>query len=102
MTSAGRSSRRWLQVLVPNVKAQARAGRPCWFCGERVDVDLPNSDEASFQVQHIKSWRDHPHLREDPANLAPSHRLCNQTNGSSRPRSLPEQRPPMGSPSRNW
>jgi hypothetical protein len=101
-SSAGRSSRRWLHVLVPNVKAQARAGRPCHFCQQRIEVTLRFPDEASFSVQHIKGWHDYPELREEPSNLAPAHLVCNQSNGERRPKSVPSGRPPLGLPSRDW
>jgi 5-methylcytosine-specific restriction endonuclease McrA len=100
--SAGRSSRRWLQVLVPNVKAQAQAGRPCHFCHQPVDVTLPSSHDAAFHVHHIRNWVDYPELREEPTNLAPSHRVCNQSNGERRPTGLPTDRPSLGEPSREW
>lgn len=78
--NTGRSGRRW-QTLARQVRATESH---CYRCGQPIDWSIPywadpnrvvNMDAGT--VEHIKSWADHPHLREDPANLAASHVRCN-------------------------
>lgn len=54
----------------------------CWLCGEPIDYTLPPGADWSFSVDHIKPWSTHPELREDPANLAAAHSLCNKRRGN--------------------
>lgn len=76
--TAGRSGRRWIRV-----KAEVRARRgTCCRCGQRIDYTLDYPDPQSFSVDHYPHPLDtHPHLAEDPANLAPAHLVCNQSAG---------------------
>ena len=60
-----------------NLKGQRR--QPCARCGQRIDYDAADGESNAFNAGHIKSWRDHPHLREDPANLQPEHERCNKS-----------------------
>lgn len=80
--SAGRAGRRW-QRLKAEVKARGRAAKtPCCRCERPIDYDLVYPDPASFSVDHYpRPLATHPHLAEDPSNLAPSHLLCNQSAG---------------------
>lgn len=55
--------------------------QPCARCGQAINYDATWPDPDSFSAGHIKSWRDHPELREDPANLRPEHLDCNQSAG---------------------
>lgn len=75
---AGRRGPRWRR-LVANLRMQRR---PCWLCGQPIRYDLAWPDPESFTVDHIKPWSTHPHLREDPANLAACHLACNQHRGA--------------------
>lgn len=77
--------------------AQKAKGLPCYLCGQPIDYAArnPNDDEA-FSLEHIKSWRDYPELRYDPANAASSHQRCNKAKGN-RP-----LEPGLGNRSREW
>jgi len=64
------------------VKAmRAERAQPCRRCGQDIDYDAPPEDPNSFNAGHIKNWRNHPELREDPANFQPEHALCNKQAG---------------------
>ncbi len=76
-SSAGRRGSRW-RTLVANQRAKHQ---PCYMDGQPIDYTLEWPDPNSFSVDHIKSWIDHPELREDPANLASAHLKCNQAKG---------------------
>lgn len=76
--SAGRSGSRW-RALRENIKATKP---PCYHDGQPIDYTLKHPDPGSFSVDHLKSWRDHPELREDPANLVAAHLRCNQSKGA--------------------
>lgn len=90
--SAGRTSRRF-RKLAANLRARRR---PCCLCSQPIDYTLSWPHPQSFSVQHLKSWRDHPHLREDPGNLDACHLGCNASEGNRDPK------PSLGSTSRDW
>lgn len=75
-----RHTRRQKQII-----ANMRAARPqpCGRCGQPIDYDAPPDDPNSFNAGHIKSWRNHPELREDPANYRPEHARCNKAAGAN-------------------
>lgn len=83
MKKPGRTGRRWHRL---KAEVYARRG-PCCRCGQRIDYTLPYLDEAtgrpdprSKSVDHFPHpLRTHPHLAEDPANLAPAHLGCNSS-----------------------
>lgn len=74
-----------------------RAARlqPCRRCGQPIDYDAEDGQPAAFNAGHIKSWVDHPELREDPANLQPEHARCGKSAQQSDAR-------PLGVTSRDW
>lgn len=76
--AAGRSGRRWQRL-----KAEVRARRdPCCRCGQRIDYTLEHPDTRSFSVDHFPHPLDtHPHLAEEPSNLAAAHLSCNSSAG---------------------
>lgn len=77
----GRRGKRWERL-----KAEVRARRlPCAGCGQPIDYSLRHPDPGSFSVEHIKSWHDYPHLREDPSNLTAMHLGCNSSKGKDGP-----------------
>jgi hypothetical protein len=90
-TTAGRSSRRF-RALSAELKRQRR---PCCICRQPIDYGLAHPDPGSFSVQHIKSWKDFPELREDPSNLDAAHLGCNATGQAGTGSGL-------GTPSRRW
>jgi hypothetical protein len=77
-----------------NLKAQRR--QPCARCGQRIDYTLPPGMPDSFIAGHIKSWIDHPALREDPSNLQPEHERCGKSAGAD------DGRASVGATSRPW
>jgi 5-methylcytosine-specific restriction endonuclease McrA len=74
--NAGRRGGRWVRL-----KAQVKARRgPCCRCGQPIDYTLSWPDPGSFSVDHYPHpLATHPHLAEDPANLAAAHLRCNQS-----------------------
>ena len=98
-SSAGRSGRRWERL-----KAEVYAkGGPCCRCGQPIDYALPYldantglPDPQAKSVDHYPYPRStHPHLAEDPANLAPAHRCCNLSASNHGAK-------PVGVTSRDW
>lgn len=95
MTSPRRrpSGPRWRR-LKANVRLR---GGLCCRCVQPIDYTLSWPDPESFSVDHYPHpYATHPHLAEDPANLAPAHLHCNQSasdNGA---------RPGLGTPSETW
>jgi hypothetical protein len=77
-----------------NLKAQRR--QPCARCGQRIDYTLPPEHPDAFIAGHIKSWIDHPHLRDDPANLQAEHAHCGKSAGAD------EGTSSVGVTSRRW
>lgn len=62
-----------------NLKAQRR--QPCMRCGQRIDYTAEPGNPDGFNAGHIKSWIDHPELRDDPANLQQEHAGCGKSAG---------------------
>jgi len=87
------SGPRWRKL-----KAEVKARRgPCCRCGQRIDHRLEWPDPDSFSVDHYPHpVSTHPHLAEDPGNLAPAHLRCNQSAGNKRPT------PGLGQTSEDW
>lgn len=91
--SAGRSGRRWRRLV-----AEVRARRAsCCRCGQAIDYTLDHPDPESFSVDHFPfPLSTHPHLAEDPGNLAPAHLRCNVSAGNRSPK------PGLGETSTDW
>lgn len=97
--NAGRSGRRWHRL-----KADVYARKaPCCRCGQVIDYSLPylgkdgKPDMRSKSVDHFPHpLSTHPHLAEDPGNLAPAHLGCNLS-AQARPVA-----PGLGDPSEEW
>ena len=97
--NAGRSGRRWKRL---KDEVYARRG-PCCRCGQAIDYDLPYLDDKTGlpnpqakSVDHYPYPRStHPHLAEDPANLAAAHLGCNWHAGK-------RNTTPLGVTSRQW
>lgn len=90
---AGRHGRRWARL-----RQQVRArGGPCCRCGQRIDYALSYPHPYSFSVDHYPHpLSTHPHLAEEPSNLAPAHLVCNQAAGNGNPM------PDLGTSSEAW
>ena len=79
--TAGRTGRPWKRI---SSEVYARRA-PCCRCGQRIDYTLPYLDELTGRpnpeaksVDHYPfPLSTHPHLAEDPANLAAAHLRCN-------------------------
>lgn len=80
------------------MRQQVRARRsPCCRCGQPIDYSLAYPHPESFSVDHYPHpLATHPHLAEDPSNLAAAHLRCNQAAGDRRP--LPD----LGATSEEW
>lgn len=95
--TAGRSGRRWRRLV-----AEVRARRaPCCRCGQPIDYtityDPEAPDPACFSVDHFPlPLSTHPHLAEDPGNLAAAHLGCNVSAGNRTPK------PGLGETSTDW
>lgn len=74
----GRTGRPWIRL-----KAEVFARRrPCCRCGQPIDYTLAYPDPNSKSVDHYPHpLSTHPHLAEDPANLAAAHLHCNVSAG---------------------
>lgn len=98
--SAGRSGRRWRRLVAEVYARHAN----CCRCGQPIDYSLPYlntktgmPDPDAKTVDHYPYPRStHPHLAEDPANLAAAHRHCNLEAGDRKPT------PSLGKTSRQW
>lgn len=90
---SGRSTRRFKAL-----KLEVRARRaPCCRCGQKIDYSLKWPDLQSFSVDHYPHPLDtHPHLAEDPANLAAAHLSCNSSAGDR------GAKPTVGETSERW
>ena len=93
MSNAGRRGSRWIRL-----KAEVKARRShCCRCGQRIDYTLQWPDPSSFSVDHYPHPLDtHPHLAEDPGNLAAAHLSCNSSAGKS------GVKPSIGATSEAW
>ncbi|GAB3889057.1 hypothetical protein [Terrabacter terrigena] len=96
---SGRSGRPWKRL-----KSEVYARRsPCCRCGQAIDYSLPylsattgTPDPESKSVDHFPyPLSTHPHLAEDPANLAAAHLRCNQS-------AQTRHEPQLGTRSRDW
>lgn len=101
--SAGRSGRRWQRL---KAEVYARRG-PCCRCGQPIDYTLPYLDVdtgaanlASKSVDHYPHPRvTHPHLAEEPSNLAAAHLGCNLNAGDRVGEAVGAG---LGQPSTDW
>jgi hypothetical protein len=97
--AAGRTGRRWHRL-----KAEVYARRaPCCRCGQAIDYQLPylgldgHPNPQGKSVDHYPyPLSTHPHLAEEPTNLAAAHLLCNQSAGKT------EAVPRVGTPTEAW
>lgn len=64
--------------------ANMRAARvqPCHLCHQPIDYDAPANTDDAFEADHKHPTSTHPHLADDPTNLAPSHHKCNRRRGN--------------------
>jgi hypothetical protein len=58
----------------------------CWLDGQPIDYDVePGTTDASHNLDHYQSVKEHPELQEDPSNFRHSHKLCNGVRGADSP-----------------
>lgn len=101
-SSYGRSTRNF-QRLAMEVHAR---GLPCCRCGQPIDYSKPYLDpitgrpdpEAKSIDHYPHPLATHPHLAEDPSNLASAHLRCNWTANKHNRLSADD----LGKPSRDW
>jgi 5-methylcytosine-specific restriction endonuclease McrA len=92
-----RDSSAWRRLQRQTIARAAERAQACAICGLRIRYDARdrNADDAP-SVDHIRSWRDYPDLRLDPANLRVVHQVCNRARG------VGGGLPGMGNQSRRW
>ena len=95
MVSAARRNGRTRRERANADNLRAARLQPCRRCGQRIDYNAEPGMPDAFNAGHIKSWRDHPELREDPGNLQPEHEKCNKSAKTM-------QGPTLGITSRRW
>lgn len=87
MAKPGLGSRH--QAIARIIRKQVEQGRPCWWCGEAIDLDLPARHPLSFSVDHVVERR--AGGESTLANSAPAHYgRCNSAR-SNRKRRRPGQ-----------
>ncbi|QOC24828.1 hypothetical protein IC744_16325 [Microbacterium hominis] len=91
MTSARKTTRRFVKDRAEFRARCAEVNAPCWICGERhIDYDAPSDDYTNgdrFELDHYYPVSTHPQLQHDPANFRASTHDCNneRSNGPPRP-----------------
>lgn len=98
---AGRTGRRWHRLKTQVYSHHA----PCCRCGQPINYTLPylnpltgRPDPNSKSVDHYPHpLSTHPHLAEDPTNLAAAHLGCNWHAGAGGPLAVV-----AGTTSENW
>lgn len=97
---AGRAGRRW-RTLKAEVYARRAA---CCRCGQSIDYTLPYRDPTTGAVntasKSVDHWphplSTHPHLAEEPSNLAAAHLSCNTSAQEH------DVEPELGAASEDW
>ena len=65
-------------------KARCRAANlPCHICQQPIQYDAPPNHPRSFESDHIRPVKTHPHLAYVLANLAPACCRCNRAKGAA-------------------
>ena len=92
-----RNSATWRKLQRQFITSATQRNEPCALCGLPINYQAHNRNaDNAPSVDHIRSWRDHPNLRTDPANLQIVHQSCNRSKGTTTgPLSL-------GNMSRQW
>ncbi|KAA0916454.1 HNH endonuclease [Dietzia sp. ANT_WB102] len=97
-----RSTRNWRKLKETFRTQSQTTNAPCWLCGQPIDYTVNTDDYGyhpdAFEPDHYHPVKTHPELREDPANLRPSHASCNRTRGDTDPTDLLT----IGDQSRTW
>lgn len=76
------SGRRRAQAIEYVRRRGEAEGAACVLCDQAIDYSLRYPHPQSCSVQHVRSQRDFPLLRWDPANWAPAHLDCNWAAGA--------------------
>lgn len=89
MTANARRSNGHARTKLRNsVKAM---GLPCAICGRPIDYSLKAGDPWSYELDEIhpvSRWQEFGYASKqaaalDPANVQPTHRICNQRKGAN-------------------
>lgn len=97
MAADARGTRLYKRIVADFRERSRLSGAVCARCGQPIKYDEPSWHPESFQAGHIRSWRDHPELRFDPANFQAEHALCNQDAGADG-----DEKPGIGTTSEDW
>lgn len=57
---------------------------PCWICSQAINYHGIPGEPDSFDLDHVKPRKTHPHLNLDRNNCRPSHARCNRSRGAGR------------------
>lgn len=71
-----------VRAVIVTRRTEARANEePCWLCGDPIDYSLLDSKDTTNdgypEMDHVLPVAKFPQHAADPANVKPSHRLCN-------------------------
>ena len=85
--NAGRATRSWRKLRrekYAEAVRRAESGEPvlCWLCLMPIDMEITDPhDPGVWEPDHKIAVAKRPDLAEDPANVADSHRFCNNRKG---------------------
>ncbi len=68
-------------AAVAQVKARARDGEPCCFCGEGFDWGLHHNQAGAFTAHHGDRLMEGGAVVPHPSRMFPAHRGCNSGDG---------------------
>ncbi|WP_026048757.1 HNH endonuclease [Actinomyces timonensis] len=91
-----RDSRAWKTLRTRITNDAKQHNLPCAICGLPIHYGARPNQPNAPEVDHIKPWRDAPHLRLDPANLRITHSACNRSRGAT------TSTPDLGTTSQQW
>lgn len=101
-----RSTWNWRKIKATYRDTCETTNAPCWLCGQPIDYSIRFTEDEegyayhpdAFEPDHYYPVSTHPNLREDPANLRPSHASCNRSRGDTDPADLLA----IGDQTRRW
>ena len=80
---ANSRSSRWKYVRRQCWERDRKNHAVCGICGQPIDYSIPpSSTDASWEPDHIRTFKDCPELELDPNNVRASHRKCNRNRGA--------------------
>lgn len=70
--------RTWRKLKADFKAHHASAHSPCWICLRAIEYEKA-SGPWSFEADHYRPRKTHPHLAFQWSNLRPSHQRCNRS-----------------------